>query len=164
MTRAAGVEPLVRLAVRLRALGAEVPVCAPPDCAERPAEVDVPLVPTGRPLPQRVEFDVGQPDLLRDQRGRGDRPRSRASRVWRLRHLGQGREAHARQMCGRRRQEWPRRDVLSRVPAPRSCRCRRVRVSRVTIASLADHMVISRVLSLLTVWSLTIKESQELFG
>ncbi len=29
-----GVEPLVGLAVRLRALGAEVRMCAPPDCAE----------------------------------------------------------------------------------------------------------------------------------
>jgi vancomycin aglycone glucosyltransferase len=44
------VEPLVGLAVRLRALGAEVRVCAPPDCAERLAEVGVPLVPTGPPV------------------------------------------------------------------------------------------------------------------
>jgi vancomycin aglycone glucosyltransferase len=43
-----GVEPLVGLAVQLRALGAEVRVCAPPDCAERLAEVGVPLV-AGRP-------------------------------------------------------------------------------------------------------------------
>ena len=33
------VEPTVGLAVRLRALGAEVRVCAPPDCAERLAEI-----------------------------------------------------------------------------------------------------------------------------
>jgi vancomycin aglycone glucosyltransferase len=45
-----GVEPLVGLAVRLRALGAEVRVCAPPDCAERLAEVGVPLVPVGQPV------------------------------------------------------------------------------------------------------------------
>jgi len=45
-----GVEPLVALAVRLRALGAEVRVCAPPDCAERLAEVGVPLVPAGEPV------------------------------------------------------------------------------------------------------------------
>jgi vancomycin aglycone glucosyltransferase len=45
-----GVEPLVGLAVRLRALGAEVRVCAPPDCAERLAEVGVPLVPVGAPV------------------------------------------------------------------------------------------------------------------
>jgi vancomycin aglycone glucosyltransferase len=45
-----GVEPLVALAVRLRALGAEVRMCAPPDCAERLAEVGVPLVPAGEPV------------------------------------------------------------------------------------------------------------------
>jgi vancomycin aglycone glucosyltransferase len=45
-----GVEPLVGLAMRLRELGAEVLVCAPPDCAERLAEVGVPLVPVGAPL------------------------------------------------------------------------------------------------------------------
>src|SRR6202023_870121 len=44
------VEPLVGLAVRLRALGAEVRVCAPPDCAERLAEGGVPLVPVGQPV------------------------------------------------------------------------------------------------------------------
>ena len=45
--------PLVGLAVRLRALGAEVRVCAPPDWAERLAQFGVPLVPIGpavRPL------------------------------------------------------------------------------------------------------------------
>ena len=45
-----GVEPLVGLAVRLRAPGAEVRVCAPPDCAERLAGVGVPLVPVGPPV------------------------------------------------------------------------------------------------------------------
>ncbi|WP_216591602.1 glycosyltransferase [Streptomyces brasiliscabiei] len=47
-----GVEPLVGLAVRLRGLGAEVRVCAPPDeeFARRLADVDVPLVPFGRPV------------------------------------------------------------------------------------------------------------------
>jgi vancomycin aglycone glucosyltransferase len=45
-----GVEPLVALGVRLQALGAEVLVCAPPDCAERLAEVGVPLVPAGEPV------------------------------------------------------------------------------------------------------------------
>jgi vancomycin aglycone glucosyltransferase len=44
------VEPLVGLAVRLRALGAEVRVCAPPDWAERLVEVGVPLVPIGPPV------------------------------------------------------------------------------------------------------------------
>lgn len=44
------VEPLVGLAERLRELGAEVRVCAPPDedFAQRLAAVDVPLVPVGR--------------------------------------------------------------------------------------------------------------------
>jgi vancomycin aglycone glucosyltransferase len=41
---------MVGLAVRLRALGAEVRVCAPPDFAERLAEVGVPLVPVGQPV------------------------------------------------------------------------------------------------------------------
>jgi vancomycin aglycone glucosyltransferase len=43
------VEPLVALAERLRALGAEVRVCAPPDedFAQRLAGVGVPLVPVG---------------------------------------------------------------------------------------------------------------------
>jgi vancomycin aglycone glucosyltransferase len=45
-----GVEPLVALGVRLRALGAEALVCAPPDCADRLAEVGVPLVPVGEPV------------------------------------------------------------------------------------------------------------------
>jgi vancomycin aglycone glucosyltransferase len=44
------VEPLVALAVRLRELGAESRVCAPPDCADRLAEVDVPLVRVGKPI------------------------------------------------------------------------------------------------------------------
>ncbi|MGW0732907.1 glycosyltransferase [Streptomyces sp. NPDC002851] len=44
------VEPLVGLAVELRALGADVRVCAPPDedFAQRLAGVGVPLVPVGR--------------------------------------------------------------------------------------------------------------------
>jgi vancomycin aglycone glucosyltransferase len=47
-----GVEPLVGLAVRLRELGAQVRVCAPPDeeFAALLAEVGVPLVPIGRPV------------------------------------------------------------------------------------------------------------------
>jgi hypothetical protein len=45
------VEPMVGLAVRLRALGAEVRVCAPPDkeFAELLAGVGVPLMPIGQP-------------------------------------------------------------------------------------------------------------------
>jgi len=41
------VELLAGLAVQLRTLGAEVRVCAPPDCAELLARVRVPLVPIG---------------------------------------------------------------------------------------------------------------------
>ena len=43
-------EPMVGLAVRLRALGAEVRVCAPPDFAELLARVGVPLVPVSQPV------------------------------------------------------------------------------------------------------------------
>jgi vancomycin aglycone glucosyltransferase len=50
------VEPMVGLAVRLRALGAEVRVCAPPDkeFAELLAGVGVPLVPVGPPMGSMV--------------------------------------------------------------------------------------------------------------
>jgi vancomycin aglycone glucosyltransferase len=41
------VEPIAGLAVQLRALGAEVRVCAPPDFAELLARVGLPLVPIG---------------------------------------------------------------------------------------------------------------------
>ena len=44
------VEPMVGLAVRLRALGAEVRVCAPPDFAELLARVGAPPVPVGQPV------------------------------------------------------------------------------------------------------------------
>src|ERR1700731_1464068 len=46
------VQPLVGLAVQVRALGAEVQVCAPPDqeFAELLAGVGVPLVPIGQPV------------------------------------------------------------------------------------------------------------------
>jgi vancomycin aglycone glucosyltransferase len=40
-------EPLVGLAVRLRALGVQVRVCAPSDWAQRVAQFGVPLVPVG---------------------------------------------------------------------------------------------------------------------
>jgi len=46
----AGVEALVGSAVRLRALGAQVRVCAPPDCAQRLAEIGFPPVQVGRPV------------------------------------------------------------------------------------------------------------------
>jgi vancomycin aglycone glucosyltransferase len=41
------VKPMAGLAVQLRTLGAEVRVCAPPDCAELLARIGVPLVPNG---------------------------------------------------------------------------------------------------------------------
>jgi vancomycin aglycone glucosyltransferase len=46
------VEPMVGLAVHLRALGAEMRVCAPADkdFAELLARVGVPLVPVGQPV------------------------------------------------------------------------------------------------------------------
>jgi hypothetical protein len=46
------VEPMVGLAVRLRALGVDMPMCAPPDkdFAELLAGVGVPLVPVGQPV------------------------------------------------------------------------------------------------------------------
>jgi vancomycin aglycone glucosyltransferase len=44
------VEPLVGLAVRLRELGAQVRVCAPPDFTELLARVDLPLVPVGQSI------------------------------------------------------------------------------------------------------------------
>ncbi|MGI5525876.1 glycosyltransferase [Streptomyces syringium] len=46
------IEPMAGLAVRLRELGAEARVCAPPDeeFAKRLAEVGVEMVPTGRPV------------------------------------------------------------------------------------------------------------------
>jgi vancomycin aglycone glucosyltransferase len=59
-----GIEPLAALAVRLRALGAEVRVCAPPDCAERLAEVGVPLVPVGPPVHALVHAE--KPPSLAD--------------------------------------------------------------------------------------------------
>jgi len=44
---------MVELAVQLRALGSEVPVCAPPDFAERLARIGMPMLaagPQARPL------------------------------------------------------------------------------------------------------------------
>jgi vancomycin aglycone glucosyltransferase len=42
-----GVEPMAGLGVQLWALGPEVRLCAPPDCAELLGNVGVPLVPIG---------------------------------------------------------------------------------------------------------------------
>lgn len=48
------VEPMAGLAGALRALGAEVRVCAPPDFADLLDRVGVPLVPAGRPVRDMV--------------------------------------------------------------------------------------------------------------
>jgi vancomycin aglycone glucosyltransferase len=48
------VEPMAGFAGALRALGAEVRVCAPPDFADLLARVGVPLVPAGRPVREIV--------------------------------------------------------------------------------------------------------------
>ena len=60
-----GIEPLIGLAVQLRALGAEVRVCAPPDeqLAERAAGFGVPMVPFGDSL--REVANSTTPDLPR---------------------------------------------------------------------------------------------------
>ena len=58
------VEPLVALAVRLRALDADVRVCAPPDCADRLAELGVPLVPVGQSV--REMMHGGKPPSPED--------------------------------------------------------------------------------------------------
>ncbi|WP_433074768.1 glycosyltransferase [Dactylosporangium sp. CA-052675] len=57
-----GVEPLAALAVQLRSLGSEAVVCAPPDCAERLAELGVPLVAIGKPT-REVVHGSGVPDV-----------------------------------------------------------------------------------------------------
>jgi vancomycin aglycone glucosyltransferase len=61
------VEPMVGIAVRLRALGAEVRVCAPPDkdFAELLARVGAPMVPVGQPVRPLVHGATPPPDLPR---------------------------------------------------------------------------------------------------
>ncbi|GAB3812925.1 glycosyltransferase [Micromonospora zhanjiangensis] len=51
------------LAVRLRTLGADVRMCAPPDFADRLAEVDVPLVPIGRAVREEAGELGGPPGI-----------------------------------------------------------------------------------------------------
>ena len=60
------VEPLVGLAMRLRALGAEARMCAPPDFAEWLAGFGLPLVPTGPPVREVIHGSVrpSEADLL----------------------------------------------------------------------------------------------------
>lgn len=62
------VEPVVGLAVALRALGAEVQVCAPPDFAALLAQADVPLVPAGQSVRDLVRevFTGGKPPTAED--------------------------------------------------------------------------------------------------
>ncbi|WP_433041640.1 glycosyltransferase [Dactylosporangium sp. CS-033363] len=61
-----GVEPLAALALRLRAMGAEAIVCAPPDCAARLDELGVPLVPVGRPAKEIAHGErPAAPDVQR---------------------------------------------------------------------------------------------------
>jgi vancomycin aglycone glucosyltransferase len=50
MGRGGDVEPMAGLAVRLRALGAEVRVCVPQNFAELLARVGMQLVPVGQPV------------------------------------------------------------------------------------------------------------------
>jgi hypothetical protein len=75
-----GVEPLVGLAVRLRALGAKVRVCVPSDCAERLVEVGVPLV--GRAQDCPGPDTRGRATAMGRHRPhrRGDRSRDAAAR------------------------------------------------------------------------------------
>ena len=58
-----GGEPLLGLAVRLREFGAEVRMGAPPDCAERLAEVGVPPVPVGPPVHSLVHGPTRASDM-----------------------------------------------------------------------------------------------------
>jgi vancomycin aglycone glucosyltransferase len=67
------VEPLVALAVAFRGLGVEARVCAPPDCADRLAEVGVPLVQVGRSV--REMMHGGKPPSP------GDAPRLAAEAI-----------------------------------------------------------------------------------
>lgn len=66
-----GIEPLVALAVRVRELGAEVRVCAPPDFAERFAAVGVPFVPVGQSLRAMVNAPTPPSAGGLPQRGAG---------------------------------------------------------------------------------------------
>ena len=52
------VEPMLGLAVELRALGAQVRVCAPPDFAELLDEAGMPLVPVGQSVREMVRGSV----------------------------------------------------------------------------------------------------------
>jgi hypothetical protein len=55
------VEPVVGLAVRLRAIGAEVRGCAPPDWAERPADLSKGRQPEMGTCPTRGSTELETP-------------------------------------------------------------------------------------------------------
>jgi vancomycin aglycone glucosyltransferase len=76
------VEPMVGLAVRLQALGAEMPVCTPPDkgFAELLARVLAPLVSVGQPLRPVVHGATPTPAADLPRRGRVGRHAVRYSR------------------------------------------------------------------------------------
>ena len=75
------VEPMMGLAVQLRALGAEVRVCAPPYFAELLARVGVPLVPVGQPVRPLVSGETPPAaDLLRARPSWSQRSSTRSPR------------------------------------------------------------------------------------
>jgi len=65
------VKPTVEPAMTLRALGAELPACAPPDLVERRNGVSVPVMPIGRPVRPLVPGAIPPPaaDLPRRAAG-----------------------------------------------------------------------------------------------
>ncbi|WP_280485515.1 glycosyltransferase [Nocardia cyriacigeorgica] len=58
------IEPALGLALELRSLGAEVRLCAPPNFRGRCAELAVPLVPVGPPVPGSQGVRATVPELL----------------------------------------------------------------------------------------------------
>ena len=75
-----GDEPLVGLAVWLRALGAEVRVCAPPDWAERPADSSEGRQREMRTCPTRGSTELEAPVIRPASAGQRS---TAASEVWR---------------------------------------------------------------------------------
>ena len=55
------VKPTVEPAMTLRALGAELPACVPPDLVERRTRVSVPVMPIGRPVRPLVPGAIPPP-------------------------------------------------------------------------------------------------------
>jgi len=73
-------KPLVGLAVRLRALGAEVQVCAPPDWAERPADWSEGRQREMRTCPARGSTELEAPVIRSASAGRRSTAASEVSR------------------------------------------------------------------------------------